>query len=193
LKGDAMAGRLEGEMFQRLVLANQYEMMAELAADTDVAEDYLDLARQVRSWWPLERLRPVTWMDESSEDPLTAEDMDFVRDVLELFDALQRSQAGRDGGAGEARPVAFPGFCGNYEGKYLGFLEWLRAQKHYCYVRLADPRDANSHMPMIPDYECMLDAWSALGRPRELGPAEAEAILAARRAGASRRLAALDT
>lgn len=180
-----MGDSLDTEIFQRLVLANQYEILACL--DPDGEEGYRDLARQIQSGWPLERLQPAIWLEEACEDPLTAGDQDFVRDMLELFDALQRADE-RSGGT-ERGAVAFPGFCGNYEGKYLAFFDWLRRQRHYTYVRLANPRETNSHMPMLPAYERMLARWEALGRPRELEAADAAAILAERR---SKRLAAAD-
>jgi hypothetical protein len=174
-----MNGGLDTEMFQRLVLANQYEILANL--EPDLADDYLDLAQQVRSWWPLESLPPVRGMSEIREDALTAQDQGLVLDVLELFDALQR--ADREGKVGEEdrNAVAFAGFCGNYEGKYLGFLEWLRDHERFRYVRLRDPEDANAHMPMLALYRRMLDKWRELGRPRNLSAAEASAIFGERR------------
>lgn len=174
-----MRDGLDIEMFQRLVLANQYEMLA--ALEPDLADDYRDLARQVRSWWPLESLAPVRWMSETREDALTLEDQGLVLDVLELFDALQRADSEGKVGAEHGNAVAFPGFCGNYEGKFLGFLEWLRDHERFRYVRLRDPEDANAHMPMLGLYRRMLDKWSELGRPRSVSAEDAAAILDERR------------
>lgn len=174
-----MSDGLDSEMFQRLVLANQYEMMASL--EPELADDYRDLADRIRRWWPLESLEPVQWMSETRENPLTSEDQGFVLDVLELFDALQRAEGEGKVGGEDRKAVAFPGFCGNHEGKYLGFLDWLRDHERFRYVRLRDPADSNSHMPTIGLYRRMLDKWLELGRPRHLGEAEAAAILGERR------------
>lgn len=174
-----MGEGLDIEMFQRWVLANQYEMMASL--EPELADHYRDMADRIRQWWPLESLEPVAWMSEARENPLTREDQELVYDVLELFDALQRADAEGKVGADDRKAVAFPGFCGNYEGKYLGFVKWLRDHERFGYVRLRDPRDANSHMPMLALYRRMLDKWRELGRPREMGSAEAAAIFAERR------------
>jgi uncharacterized protein len=174
-----MVDGLDTETFQRLVLANQYEMLACL--DPDSGDDYRDLARQILSRWPLERLRPVQYLDEAGRNPLTAEDQDFVRDALELFDALQRADKAGNVAAADHGAVAFPGFCGNHETKYLSFLEWLHRQEHYTYVRLVMPGESNSHLPMSRVYRRMIDLWEALGRPVELDPDDAAELLAARR------------
>ena len=174
-----MGDGLDTEMFQRWVLANQYEMMASL--EPDLADDYRDLADRIRRWWPLESLEPVAWMSEARENPLTREDQGLVLDVLELFDALQRADGEGSVGEEDRKAVAFPGFCGNHEGKYLGFLQWLRDHERFRFVRLRDPRDANSHMPMLGLYRRMLDKWRELGRPPSLSGAEAAAIFAERR------------
>lgn len=174
-----MGDALDREIFQRLVLANQYEILACL--DPDGGEDYRDLARQIQSGWPLDRLSPVSWLVEACEDPLTAADQDLVLDLLELFDALQRADGEGKVGDEDRSAVAFPGFCGNYEGKYLAYLDWLRRQERFNYVRLRNPADANAHMPTLALYRRMLDKWKELGRPRSLSAADASAIFGERR------------
>jgi uncharacterized protein YfbU (UPF0304 family) len=179
--GDAAPGgadELDDALFKRVVLANQYEMLASLLPDE--AEGYLDYARRVRDWWPLDDIYPIDWMREMRGDPLTREDQDFVKDVLEMFDALQRADAAGLVGEGEKRAVRFMGFCGNEEGKYLGYLDWLRGQRMFLYVALANPADTNSHFPMTEPYRRMRAQWEALGRPRTLGGREAAALLRAR-------------
>lgn len=174
-----MGEALDTEMFQRLVLANQYEILARV--EPDLGELYRDLADQVRKWWPLDALQPVQWMEEARHDPLTASDQAFVLDILELFDALQRADEDGKVGEDDRGAVGFPGFCGNYEGKYLAYLDWLRDHERFQYVRLRDPRDANAHMPMLAVYERMLDKWRELGRGPTLSAAEAAAIIGERR------------
>ena len=176
--GRETAEELDEALFRRVVLANQYEMLASLRPD--VADHYLDCARRVRDWWPLETIYPIDWMREMREDPLTAEDQEFVKSVLEMFDALQRAEG--EGLIDEAskRAVRFLGFCGNYEIKYLAYLDWLRGQDMFLYVKLANPGDTNSHFPMIEPYRRMLETWETLGRPRTLGATEAAALLRAR-------------
>ena len=176
-----MTDGLDNEMFQRLVLANQYEILAGIQLEPDSAEHYRDLADRIRRWWPLETLETVGWMSESRQTPLTVEDQGFVMDVLELFDALQLAEGEGKVGKEDKSVVAFPGFCGNYEGLYLGYMEWLRDHDRFNYVRLRDPKDANSHMPMLAVYQRMVAKWEELGRPRPLSAADASAIIGERR------------
>jgi uncharacterized protein YfbU (UPF0304 family) len=180
---EAQAGRetaeeLDEALFRRVVLANQYEMLASLRPKE--ADFYLDIAQRVREWWPLEDMYPIDGLREMRGDPLTRADQNFVKDVLEIFDALQRAdEAGLVREPGRLG-VAFMGFCGNEELKYLSYLDWLRGQDMFLYVTLANPPDTNSHFPMIEPYRRMHEAWEALGRPRTLGATEAATLLRAR-------------
>jgi uncharacterized protein YfbU (UPF0304 family) len=144
------------------------------------ADFYRDLARRVRDWWPLDDVYPIDRMQDARHDPLTREDQDFVKDVLELFDALQRAGTAGQIAEREQPALLFPGFCGNYEGKYLAYFDWLREQRMFRYVKLANPEDTNSHFPMIEPYRRMVAAWETLGRTRTLGATEAAALLRAR-------------
>jgi uncharacterized protein YfbU (UPF0304 family) len=173
-----MADELDDELFRRLVLANQYEMLAHLSPDE--ADGYRDAARQLRDWWPIEGIFAVGWMTEMRQDPLTLEDKRFVGSVLDMFDALQRAdEAGRIDAA-ERLSVEFLGFCGNEESKYLSYFRWLREQGSFSYVKLANPNDLNSHLPMADVYARMLAKWVELGTPRELDGTAASAILSER-------------
>ncbi|HMG48477.1 MAG TPA: YfbU family protein [Allosphingosinicella sp.] len=172
------AEELDEALFRRVVLANQYEMLASLRPEG--ADLYLDIAERLRDWWPIEDMYPIDQMREMRGDPLTREDQDFVKDVLEMFDALQRADGEGLVGEADKRAVRFMGFCGNYELKYLSYLDWLRGQDMFLYVTLANPTDTNSHFPMIEIYRRMLGAWEALGRPRTLGAEDVAALLRAR-------------
>ena len=120
---DNFGGPLDTELFQRLVLANQYEMLAWL--DPDRAEEHEDAATRIRDWWPLEDLHDVDSMMSGRHDPLTLDNQRFVRDVLMLYRLLQTAHRnGCTSSAGDGAPK-FPGFCGNSEGKYLRYYRWL--------------------------------------------------------------------
>lgn len=179
----AAAGReeLDEALFQRVVLANQYEMLASLRPKE--ADLYLDIAERVRAWWPLEDMYPIDGMREMREDPLTREDQDFVKDVLEIYDALQRADGQGLVGEAERPAVRFMGFCGNYELKYLSYLNWLRGRDMFLYVKLANPNDTNAHWPMVETYRRMLARWDELGRPRQLDAGAAAALLGERLGG----------
>jgi uncharacterized protein len=57
--------------------------------------------------------------------------------------------------------IDFPGFDGNYEGKYLGFAEFFcRARQAYEHLR-KENKHLNSHMPTADLYERMLSAWNS--------------------------------
>jgi uncharacterized protein len=172
---DNFGGPLDTELFQRLVLANQYEMLARL--DPDRAEEHVDAATRIRDWWPLQDLRDVDWMSGARQDPLLLEDQRFVHDVLTLYSVLQRAHSsGCTSSAGYGAPK-FRGFCGNEEGKYLDYYRWLLKTERYVLVERADPDDPNSHQAMIETYARMLDKWKSLGRPDELDQGQYDAIM----------------
>jgi uncharacterized protein YfbU (UPF0304 family) len=74
-------------MFQRLILANQYEMLARL--DPDQSQEHEDAAARIRKWWQLDDLSDVEWMSSARQDPLLLDDQRFVRDVLMLYRLLR--------------------------------------------------------------------------------------------------------
>jgi uncharacterized protein YfbU (UPF0304 family) len=169
---------LDEDLFRRLVLANQHDILARLVPRE--AAHHERNARMLREGWPFELVPEIATAEEYCADPLTREEVLFVIDILELYQVLQDAED--KGLKAEGPPgFAFPGFCGNYEIKLLSFYQDTRERERRLFesLRLANPRDLNSHWPMADFYSRMLAVWDELGRPRDLDEAQFQAIAAA--------------
>lgn len=159
---------------ERLLLANQYEILAHLREDDDLAQ----LAKNLRSGheWiykqAFEDLYPV----------LSEEDTKFVLDVLRLYDDLRVSKGNREDAADiDDDKLEFPGFDANdgHENTLRGFCEALRLDGRYLAV-LGDEAP-NSHMTMVDAYNRMLDARNEIPTPYgQLSKEELSTVLNAR-------------
>jgi uncharacterized protein YfbU (UPF0304 family) len=173
------APELNEALFRRLVLARQEEILALL--DRRRASHHRRNARLLREGWPVELVPEIDTALEYLADPLTGEQVLFVIDVLELYRILQDAEDKGWKPAGGPPNFAFPGFCGNHEGKLLSFFRDTRERERPLFesLRLANRRDLNSHWPMADFYRRMLAQWDEYGRPHELDEAQFQAIAAA--------------
>lgn len=141
---------------ERLILANQLQILSKLENDSSYAE----VAKQLREgheWLYLQNLHVF--------DNLPAKKAKFVLDVLNLYEDLIRSyEALTDKDGIEKSALVFPGFDGNHESDLLLFLGALFDEKRY--LQVLENNDLNSHMPMVSIYERMLYEHELLGSPR---------------------------
>jgi uncharacterized protein len=146
---------------ERLILANQYEIMSLLHED----KSYLQLSKQLRdghAWLyrqSFQHLAPV----------LPDEDAKFVLRILSIYDQLFHSFQKLDDKSGlTEEDVRFPGFDGNdsYESRLLGFAEALAEDRRYPDI-LSVQRGANSHCQAVPGYKQVIERWRAMGAPRD--------------------------
>jgi len=91
--------------------------------------------------------------DYITKEELTHDQALYVYDILDVYRDLQ-SSAEKLGDEELQTKVLFRGFDGNNESELLGFLRYLRDNKRWDFIKLAEP-SGNSHssitMAMYPD------------------------------------------
>nr|WP_015060788.1 YfbU family protein [Psychrobacter sp. DAB_AL60]AFF18219.1 hypothetical protein [Psychrobacter sp. DAB_AL60] len=149
---------------ERVILANQYEILAKL----DNEQAYLDLAENLRDG------HEWIYDQKISISPIfNKEQSDFVVSILELYEVIQSSfDALSDKGSLTEDRVKFPGFDGNNEGDYKRFFSALVKNQQFAHVNA----NTNSHMQKISTYKHMLGKWESLGKGYELSLDDIEAI-----------------
>lgn len=141
----------------RLILANQYEILAELKDD----EHYALMAETLRAGhkWLYDQ-----YFDSLSENLSDAETQ-HVLGILGIYGDLKSSYDDLADKSGiDANEVNFPGFDGNNECELLSFANSLI--KHRRFEVTLGKAARNSHMPTTAIYSRMIEKWMELGQPR---------------------------
>ena len=147
---------------ERLLLANQYEILSLLTIDDEyVREDYARKAQTLRDGY--ERIYRQ-YFDGLSEN-LLQDKADHVLTILGIYSDMYASYRELPDKSGiEEDRLHFPGFDGNNESDLLGFAEALR--KHDRFVETIGPSAKNSHIPTTEKYKKMIRKFEELGKPR---------------------------
>jgi uncharacterized protein YfbU (UPF0304 family) len=173
-----MANDIPDDIFKRLVLANQYKILALL--DKASADDWEAAAEIASEFQPYTSLPGMDSMLDYRRDPLTVEEQDLVMNALEVFAILQDAEKAGCKPPAPYTESIFPGFDGNNETKLMGYARDLRNRQHkWQYVQVAS-KDLNSHHPTVDMYERMIEAWQEQGRPHKLTEDQYAKILGAR-------------
>jgi len=173
-----MANDIPDDIFKRLVLANQYEILALL--DKGSAGDWEAAAEIAREFQPYTSLPGMDAMLDYRRDPLTIEEQDFVMDAMEVFAILQDAEKRGCTPPAPYAASAFPGFDGNNETKLMAYARDLRDRQHkWQYVDVAS-KDLNSHHPRVDMYERVIKAWKDEGKPHKLSNDQYTRIAGAR-------------
>lgn len=161
---------------ERLILSNQYAILAKLADSQHEAEEYEKLASHLNKGYSFFygdalRLQQCERVSDAVQQ--------FVMDVLSMYRALQRVV--EDGSVSDEvkADLIFPGFDGNEEYQYMGFAMALYEQGRYPDVfgfNGKDP-DFNSHSPTLDLYQRMLSKWIEFGKEPELDLQQVQDIL----------------
>lgn len=152
---------------ERIMLANQYEILGALKKDPSLTQ----LAEALRDGHKWLYEQSFAWVSDVMSDKV-AED---VLRIIEIHSAMKDSYRDLADKTGiEERLLEFRGFDGNNEGELLHFARALR--EHGRYTETLGTGDLNSHMPMCDMYDHMVAAWDKLGRPEY--PYSREAIIA---------------
>jgi uncharacterized protein len=164
--------RIELTDIERLMLANQYEILGVLKKD----DGYLQMAENLRDGHK--------WLYEQHttriSDELSAENTEHVLTILGIYSDLRDSyKALTDKSGIDEHLVRFPGFDGNNEAELLHFAGALSKNGSYSETIGKDAR--NSHMPTTDMYQRMIDEWKEMGSPRyPFSKAQIVAIVEAR-------------
>jgi uncharacterized protein YfbU (UPF0304 family) len=148
--------RLKLSDTERLILANQYEILAALKKDESLER----LAENLRDGHEWLYSQGFDWFSEN----LPAEDAEHVLWILGIYGDMKASfEALSDKTGIDPRLLAFPGFDGNNESELLHFAGALRKSERF--VETIGPNAKNSHMPTTDTYRRMIAKWRELGEP----------------------------
>src|ERR687893_1898982 len=113
-------------------------------------------------------------------DGLSVEQCAFVREVMNMYDVLQRSYDALDDKQGiEEERTKFPGFESDYELAHLGYARFV-VEREGRFSHLKPFRaDFISHTPMLDQYRRMTDVWKLADKRYELTRDDITAILGA--------------
>lgn len=156
---------------QRLILVNQYKLMALL--DRDNAPQYNRLEHIVKGGFALE-------LKEISKEflDLSKDECRMVRDTLEMYNALQVSYNNLvDKTTISAHRLQFVGYCAVREKKYLNYLNFITEVEGKYQEIIHKVQGCDSQTPMWDKYSKMLDIWRACPHEYHLSAVEIQNIL----------------
>lgn len=156
---------------QRLIISNQYQLMAML--DPAQAEHYRRLQTIVECGYGLQLRELDRHFGEISE-----EDCRTIIDVMEMHHALQVSCNNlSDSSAIACRRLNFLGFDAASEPHLLGYVRFLTETEGRYPQFDASEHGFNAQMPMWAKYQRMLQVWRACPRQYHLSAAEITQIV----------------
>jgi len=166
---------VELNKFERLLLMNQYRILSLL--DQSNADHYNKLHDALENGYV------ASYRDDlfaGIRDGLSVEQCAFVLEVMNMYDALQRSYDALDNKQGiEEGRTKFPGFESDYEIAQLGYARFI-VEREGRFSHLKSVRaDFISHTPMLDQYRRMYDVWRLAANRSELTRDDITAILAA--------------
>ena len=142
---------------ERMILANQYDILAVLRSDGD----YERMAENLRNGheWLYSQ-----YFDYISEN-LSEEKAEHVIAILALYEDLRFSYDHLSDKSGiDEESVFFPGFDGNNESDLLSFARGLIKADRF--IEVLGEKAKNSHTRTTETYKRMLSHWRALGEPK---------------------------
>lgn len=157
---------------ERMILANQYQILGHLEDDPD----FKRVAQNLRDGHEFLYRDMLNWVSPEMDRESTG----FVLDALSLYQALKESWSTLGSPSDiKADDVRWPGFDGNNEGTFYGFTCALAGDRRY--EDQLGERGVNSHSLMTSTYRKMIAKWRELGEPRHpMAAAQIKEIIAAR-------------
>ena len=142
---------------ERLILANQYEILGHLQD----RKDHKLIAQQLRNGHEYLYRDALQVMSPA----MTSGETDFVIDAISMYQALKKCyiKLGSPGDI-DASKVEWPGFDGNNDAPFYQFTCALAEDGQF--VQELGERGVNSHSPKVASYISMLRKWNDLGRPQ---------------------------
>ncbi|MEN2427267.1 YfbU family protein [Chromobacterium vaccinii] len=180
-----MEKNLELTDAQRLILANQYEILSRLD-DSANADEYAEVAEQLRDG---HAFLYDGFLDGVLSDVLDENTVDHVCTTLQLFSTLKDSYeklSPEEKDTIDKKEVTFAGFDGNNETDMMLFAQALAKARRFSNT-LGERGDLNSHSPTRDLYGRMIQAWKDLDKPHYPLTAEQIRQIVAARIHPSRR------
>lgn len=142
---------------ERLLLANQYEILGLLKKDDDY-ELMAETLRGGHEWIYRNYFQDLNENLPSSDTERVLTILGIYGDMRDSFGVLTDKSGIEESG------LNFPGFDGNNESDLLSFAAALRKSGHFRNILGSTSR--NSHMPTTEIYSRMIEAWKTLGKPK---------------------------
>lgn len=159
---------------ERWILANQYRILAKLEPEN--AATYRHYVEALERGYAnvIDRLSEHVLRDDT-----THRESDEVDEILEMYDALQRSFRTLEDPFGiEEWRVRFPGFDPKEEADYLGYAHFALSREGR-HPNLATEGNLSTPSPMLKQYRRMMDEWKKRGGSGQLDHDGIVAILGA--------------
>ncbi|PYG50242.1 hypothetical protein DEU53_102200 [Pantoea sp. AG1095] len=156
---------------QRLILSNQYKMMAMLEPDN--SERYRRYQTIIERGYGLQ-LREL----DKEFGELTEATCRLLIDIMEMHHALHVSWSNlKDGSAIDERRLAFLGFDAATEARYLGYVRFMvNVEGRYTHFD-SGTHGFNAQTPMWEKYQRMLTVWHTCPRQYHLSANEIAQII----------------
>lgn len=164
---------MEITLTQRLILVNQYELMAHL--DEQNADKYRKFQAIIKGGYQLE-------MKELYKDfsQLSEEQCQTILNILEMYQALQVSYNNlQDKSDISEHRLKFLGFCAIREKKHINYLSFIATYNKKYQDVISCPNGCDAQTPMWDKYNKMLDVWNECPRKFHLSAVEIKQILSA--------------
>lgn len=158
--------------FERLLLRNQYEILAEVAKNPDDRTFFKKACEIVQDGITGEYWQLLQGIGEE----ITRDVCKKVSDILEMYKYLIHSAEKHN-----LPPVRFMGFDSNNEAEYGIYIDFLAKEGNWAVVLGNGNADFNSHIPMVERYDVMLVAWRQTASRENLTPEDVGNILSAGR------------
>lgn len=146
----------------RVFLINQYRILLHL--DPENKSHYEELIEILQNGYAIFYSDIDEWVFEE----MSIDDGDFVIEILNIYRHIEdyKRKNPDDKEVTEHHYAIFPGFDGNEEGKFFGFVRFLIEKQdkwgeQKAYWRKTD--GLNSHAPMVNKYKRMIAVWKETG------------------------------
>ena len=154
---------------ERLILLNQYRILAKLEPDDSRASE--EACEILRNGYALEYEKLGSYVDPAVSEAECRE----VKDILDMYRALKIARGKLPEETFGEGDTVFPGFDGNNETEHFAYATFLIETQNKWPESKRDPR--NSHRPMLARYRSMLGSWEESANKWELTAEDAARIL----------------
>lgn len=159
---------------ERLILLNQYRILAEIARIQENQSDaeFYDTSAEIISGGYQHEYEEYFRLGQ----PLASKTCSDIWSILDIYDTLQLS-ARRIDNVDLMHRCRFPGFDGNHETDLLRYCRFvLNTLKRFSGLEL-ESADINSHREMIEHYNAQLEKYQEMGNPPILSEEQINIIL----------------
>lgn len=157
---------------ERLILANQYEILSKLEDNDYGRQYYKQLSDNLKSGYK--------WLYEDHfqclSDVLDEDDAELVVKTLSLYRTLKNNYDDlEDKSVIDEMSITFKGFDGNNEGRLMRFTQALKENDRF--TDIIEKGQLNSHSPKKKQYRKMLSNWKELNEKENLTVEEIVSIV----------------